>query len=179
MTLVTCLKVMRGKDNVSAAIVLPVFLKLFRCQDKELRKFLHGCIINDLKEMNKKSKNNNINKKLQNFILNLLQDPNEDAAKRALNVMIELYKRCIWNDEKTVNAIWSGGVMHSNPKIVAAACRFFLVLDYEYKSEESETTEEDAADLLKHHKGSKLTKAKKAYLERAIKSQKRKKQRKS
>ena len=69
--------------------------------------------------------------------------------------------------------------MHSNPKIVAAACRFFLVLDYEYKSEESETTEEDAADLLKHHKGSKLTKAKKAYLERAIKSQKRKKQRKS
>ena len=179
MTLVTCLKVMRGKDNVSAAIVLPVFLKLFRCQDKELRKFLHGCIINDLKEMNKKAKNNNINKKLQNFILNLLQDPNEDAAKRALNVMIELYKRCIWNDEKTVNAIWTGGVMHSNPKIVAAACRFFLVLDYEYKSEESETTEEDAADLLKHHKGSKLTKAKKAYLERAIKSQKRKKARKS
>ena len=72
MTLVTCLKVMRGKDTVSAAVVLPVFLKLFRCQDKELRKFLHGCIINDLKDLNKKSKNNGINKKLQNFILNLL-----------------------------------------------------------------------------------------------------------
>ncbi len=34
-------------------------------------------------------------------------------------------------------------------------------------------------DLLKHHKGSKLTKAKKAYLERAIKSQKRKEARKN
>ena len=85
--------------------------------------------------------------------------------------MIELYKRCIWNDEKTVNAIWSGGVMHSNHKIIAAACRFFLILDYEYKSESSDSSDEqDAADLLKHHKGSKLTKAKKAYLERAIKS---------
>lgn len=31
MTLVTCLKVMRGKDVVSATVVLPVFLKLFRC----------------------------------------------------------------------------------------------------------------------------------------------------
>ena len=55
--------------------------------------------------------------------------------------MIELYKRCIWNDEKTVNAIWMGGVMHSNPKIVAAACRFFLVLDYEYKSESSDSSD--------------------------------------
>lgn len=180
MTLVTCLKVMRGKDNVSAAVVLPVFLKLFRCKDKELRQFLHGAIINDMKELNKKAKNISINKKLQNFILNLLQDPNEDAAKRALNVMIELYKRQVWNDDKTVNAIWSGGVMHSNPKIIASACKFFLILDYEYQSESSDSSqEEDALDLLKHHKGSKLTKAKKAYLERAIKSQKRKKARKN
>lgn len=102
--------------------------------------------------------------------MGLLQDPNEDGAKRALIIMIELYKRQIWNDEKTVNAIWTGGVMHSNPKIVVAACRFFLILDYEFKSEESETTEEDAADLITHHKGSKLTKAKKAYLERAVKA---------
>ena len=140
-------------------MVLPVFLKLFRCKDKELRKFLHGSIIKDLKDLNKKAKNTQVNKKLQNFILSLLQDPNEDAAKRALNVMIELYKRCVWNDEKTVNAIWTGGVLHANPKIVAAACKFFLILDYEYKSESSDSTDEqDAADLLKHHKGSKLTK---------------------
>lgn len=35
----------------------------------------------------------------------MLQDPNETATKRALNVMIELYKRKIWNDDKTVNVI--------------------------------------------------------------------------
>lgn len=34
MTLVTCLRIMRGKDIVSPSIVLPVLLKLFRCEDK-------------------------------------------------------------------------------------------------------------------------------------------------
>ena len=57
MVLVTCLKIMRGKDVVPATVVLPVFLKLFRCQDKELRKFLHSSIVKDLKEINKKAKN--------------------------------------------------------------------------------------------------------------------------
>ena len=72
MTLVTCLKVMRNKDCVPATAVLPVFLKLFKCKDKALRKYLHSVIIADLKQLNKDSKNHVINKKLQNFILGLL-----------------------------------------------------------------------------------------------------------
>ena len=46
------IKIMRGKDVVPAAVVIPVFLKLFRCKDKDLRKFLHGIIISDLKLIN-------------------------------------------------------------------------------------------------------------------------------
>ena len=93
--------------------------------------------------------------------------------------MIELYKRHIWNDDKTVNAIWQA-CEHANPKIVAAACKFFLILDYDYQSESEESSEEeDAQQLLAQHKGSKMTKAKKAYFQRAIKAQKRKEQRKN
>ena len=55
---------MRGKDNVPATAVLPVFLKLFKCKDKALRKYLHSIIIADLKQLNKDSKNHGINKKL-------------------------------------------------------------------------------------------------------------------
>ena len=67
--------------------------------------------------------------------------------------------------------------MHSNPKICAAACRFFLILDYDHEDEleqDSSDVEETIAEL-KQQKQSKLTKAKKRYLERAIKAQKRKK----
>ena len=69
--------------------------------------------------------------------------------------------------------------MHTNPKICAAACKFFLVLDYEMDDTGSEDSSdrEEAVALLKNHKGSKLTKAKKKYLERAVKAQKRKKAR--
>jgi protein SDA1 len=105
MNLVTCLKIMRGKDLVAPTVVLPVFFKLFRCQDKELRKFLHKIIISDLRKINLKHKNHGVNRKLQNFIFEMLADPNEGAARRSLNVMIDLYKKRFWNDEKTVNVI--------------------------------------------------------------------------
>ena len=52
MTLVTCLKIMRGKDVVSPSVVLPVMLKLFRCEDKQLRKFIHAIVVGDLKRLN-------------------------------------------------------------------------------------------------------------------------------
>lgn len=105
LSFVTALKILRGKDVASPSLVLPVLLKLFRCEDKGLRKFLHSIIVSDLKKLNQNHKVNNINRKLQNFIFQLLQDVNETASKRALNVMIELYKRKVWNDEKTVNVI--------------------------------------------------------------------------
>lgn len=56
MTLVTCLKIMRGKDVVSPSIVLPVMLKLFRCEDKHLRKFIHAIVVGDLKRLNQNHK---------------------------------------------------------------------------------------------------------------------------
>lgn len=35
----------------------------------------------------------------------MLADTNESAAKRSLDVMIELYRKKIWDDAKTVNVI--------------------------------------------------------------------------
>lgn len=72
MTLVTSLKIMRGKDVVGPSLVIPVLLKLFRCEDKHLRKFLHSIIVSDLKNLNKNHKVQNINRKLQNFIFTMI-----------------------------------------------------------------------------------------------------------
>ena len=125
--MVTSLKIMRGKDLLAPTLVLPVFFKLFKCKDKELRTTLQSHIISDLKKINQKHKNHGVNRKLQNFIYEMLKDPNETAAKRSLSVMIELYKKRIWNDDKTVNVL-AEGCLHDNPKICAAACKFFLTL---------------------------------------------------
>ena len=74
--------------------------------------------------------------------------------------MIELYKRKIWNDDKTVNVI-SEACLNNNPKIVVAACKFFLILDYDYESDIDDSSDEEKGDkiaLLKQRKGSKMTK---------------------
>lgn len=107
----------------------------------------------------------------------MLQDPNETASKRALNVMIELYKRRVWNDEKTVNVIGEA-CLHDNPKVVTAACKFFLILNYDFDSDEEDSSEDevkgDKIALLKQRKGSKMTKGREQKLEKAIKQEKRK-----
>ena len=75
--------------------------------------------------------------------------------------MIELYKRKIWNDDKTVNVI-AEACLNSNPKIVVAACKFFLILDYDYESDDDSSEDDndggDKIALLKQRKGSKMTK---------------------
>lgn len=183
MIMVTSLKIFRGKNLVAPHVILPVLFKLFKCKDKELRKFLHQGLISDLKALNMVSRNHSINKKLQNFIFEMLKDPNETASKRAMSVMIELYKRKIWNDDKTVNVIAEGGCLHDNPKIVAAAAKFFLVLEYDWDSE-SEIDESDAEAeqkiLLGKHKGTiRMTKKRAGKVEKVIKQHKRKEKRKN
>ena len=96
--------------------------------------------------------------------------------------MIELYKRKIWNDEKTVNVI-AEACMHDNPKIAVSACKFFLILDYDFESDNDESSDDDKKTsekihLLKQRKGSKMTKAKEGKMERAIKQVKKKSRKK-
>ena len=74
--------------------------------------------------------------------------------------MIELYKRKVWNDAKTVNVI-AEACLNSNPKIVVAACKFFLILSYDHESDDADSSDEgehgDKIALLKQRKGSKMT----------------------
>ena len=185
MAMVTVLKILRGKELLAATMVVPVMLKLMKCKDKELRKYIHGCVIGDLKKSNKGTKQHAVNRKLQNFIFEMLKDPNETAAKRALSVMIELFKRRIWNDDKTVNVISSAGCLHSNPKVVAAACKFFLVMEYDYESEsedegDSSDEEQEKKMILGKYKGTKkMTKNRMSRVDRVIKQAKRKEKRKN
>jgi protein SDA1 len=60
--------------------------------------------------------------------------------------MVELYKKKIWNDDKTVNVIGSA-CLHDNPKIVASASKFFLVMEYD-TGDTTESSDEEGGDKL-------------------------------
>ena len=42
---------------------------------------------------------------MQNFMFTMLKDSHKIAAKTSLDVMIELYRKNVWKDAKTVNVI--------------------------------------------------------------------------
>ncbi|KAM3936843.1 protein SDA1 homolog isoform 2-T2 [Leptodactylus fuscus] len=146
MTLCKALVLLRNKDLITPSVLLELFFELLRCQDKLLRKTL------------------------QNFMYTMLRDSNAVAAKMSLDVMIELYRRNIWNDAKTVNVITTA-CFSKVTKILVAALQFFLGRDDEKKDSDSESEDEGptARDLMvRYATGKKNTKSKKK-LEKAMK----------
>ncbi|XP_049595008.1 protein SDA1 homolog [Syngnathus scovelli] len=179
MTFCKALILLRNKDLIDPTCLLELFFELLRCHDKLLRKTLYTHIVADIKNINGKHKNNKVNSSLQNFMFTMLRDRNPIAAKISLDVMVELYKRNIWNDTKTVNVITTA-CFSTVTKILVAALKFFLGTDEENEGSDSESEAEgpSARDLvIRFNTGRKTSKNKKK-MEKAMKVLKKHKKKK-
>lgn len=169
-TMCRALMLLRSKRLIEPGVILELFFKLFRCQDKELRKALYSHIINDIKIMNAKKKNNSVNTQLQNFMYSMLTDNNATAVKLSLDIMKELYGRDVWKDTKTVNAI-STACFSSITKVLVSALTFFLGIEKDDKkdSDESEDdgTKKNEQQMLLAHRVGKHSKKRKKRLDRS------------
>lgn len=181
MTLCRALILLRNKNLLSPTSLLELFFALFRCKDKLLRQVLYSHIVSDIKNINAKHKNNKVNNTLQNFMYTMLRDSNVLAAKKSLDVMVELYRKNVWNDAKTVNVITTA-CFSTVTKIVVAALTFFLGKDEENKekddSDSDQELDQSAVRRMLHAGGvNKKTLKKKHKIEKAmatIKKQKKK-----
>jgi len=141
--LVQSLVLLRNRSQLSITTLLPLFFKLFRCPDKHLRTLLFKHIVSDIKNVNRKHKDPKVNRTLQNFMYGMLQDSNNQAAKKSLDVLIALHKKKIWDDAKTVNVI-STACFSSNTKMLVTALQFFLSVDEEVPDSDDENDESSA-----------------------------------
>ncbi|XP_037548292.1 protein SDA1 homolog [Nematolebias whitei] len=180
MTLCKALILLRNKNLIDPCGLLELFFELLRCHDKLLRKTLYTHIVSDIKNINAKHKNNKVNTTLQNFMYTMLRDSNPTAAKISLDVMVELYKRNIWNDTKTVNVITTA-CFSSVTKILVGGLKFFLGKDEDEKNEsdsESENEGPSSRDLMVRYNTGKKTSKNKKKLEKAMKVLKKHKKKK-
>ncbi|KAJ6657515.1 hypothetical protein lerEdw1_002450 [Lerista edwardsae] len=198
MTFCKALILLRNKNLINPTSLLELFFELLRCHDKFLRKTLYTHIVTDIKNINAKHKNNKMNTTLQNFMYTMLQDSNPTAAKISLDVMIELYRRNIWNDTKTVNVIttacfskvtkWGQNetdilgqetsiqddTVHfsqSSIMILVAGLKFFLGKDEDEKKDSDSESEDDgptARDLMVRYSTGRKTTKNKKKLEKAM-----------
>ncbi|XP_023600586.1 protein SDA1 homolog isoform X4 [Myotis lucifugus] len=180
MTFCKALILLRNKNLINPSSLLELFFELLRCHDKLLRKTLYTHIVTDIKNINAKHKNNKVNVVLQNFMYTMLRDSNATAAKISLDVMIELYRRNIWNDAKTVNVITTA-CFSKVTKILVAALTFFLGKDEEEKQDSDSESEDEgptARDLLVQYATGKKSSKHKKRLEKAMKVLKKQKKKK-
>jgi len=166
---------LRNKSLIQPAELHKLFFKLLRCQDKSLRSFLKDNIVNDIKNINSKGKDHKLNSELQNFMYSMLKDSATIAAKTSLDVMIALYRKNVWRDEKTVNVITTG-CFSKVTKILVTATKFFLGSD---EDEDDNTDDEDdlptAKEVTLQNKFNKKTRKREKYLENIKKAHKKKK----
>uniref|UniRef100_W5M9C4 Protein SDA1 n=1 Tax=Lepisosteus oculatus TaxID=7918 RepID=W5M9C4_LEPOC len=147
--------------------------------EHDLRMTLYTHIVSDIKNINAKHKNNKVNTTLQNFMYTMLRDSNATAAKISLDVMIELYRRNIWNDTKTVNVITTA-CFSKVTKILVAALKFFLGKDEDEKNSDSESEDDgpSAKDLILRYSTGKKSSKNKKKMEKALKVLKKNKKKK-
>lgn len=117
-------------------------------QDKLLRKTLQLHIITDIKNINARSKNMQLNSQLQDFFSKKLTDNHAVAVKTALDVMIELYKKNIWRNKRNVNII-ATACYAKVAKIMVTALKFFVGNDEGEQEESSSESEAEAPNVTK------------------------------
>lgn len=141
---------MRSKKGVALVPterMLKLFFRLFGLKDKLLRDLLYEAIVADVRKANHPHRNNALNRSLQNFMYSIFSSStinanatannssnlnattsssDEMTATKSLQVIIELYRRGIWNDAKTVNIISEAALKGNCPKAMVMALNFFL-----------------------------------------------------
>lgn len=184
--LAQALILLANKKIISIADTLPLFMELQTLGDKNLRKLLSSHVVNSIKRMNQKHKNDPENRELKKILFEMLQRDEESIAKRSLNVLCELHRRKVWFDDTTANALCLA-CFHPSSKIMVATLSFLLDFDKLEDDDDSDASSEDEATpdpqvilnkeaiYKAHHKGTTASKKKKqAKLQRVIRNMKRK-----
>jgi len=141
-SLVKALILLRNKRQLGASELLPLLFKLFRIQDKALRQLVFRHVTSDIKAANKHGRANNLNRSTQSFLYSVLADEHEGTAKRGLAVLIEMWRRHVWRDARTVNVIASA-VFHKKPRVMLASLKFFLGQDIAEDEGDSDNDDND------------------------------------
>lgn len=142
------LMLLRNRGLVPAVPLLRNFFNLFRVKDKYLRELVFSHIVSDIRNIHngttagaaKKSKahpsallavndpKENSMRAIQTYMYSMVADENLTVAKRSLDVLIELYRRHVWVDARSVNVV-ATALLSKKPKLLVTALKFFLGID--------------------------------------------------
>lgn len=186
-TCVSALILMRNKGVIPPLRLLELFFRLMAVvPDKALREILYKHMVNDIRNLNKKGKRDDkVNRSIQSYLHRVVsthgqsenkaeEDTATDiAAKRATDMVCELYRRQVWTDTRTV-AILASAATSKNTTVMARSMRFFLNIE-DKMAEDAKVAEEedwDASQKINLHRFSRKTASRQRHVERQLKNRK-------
>lgn len=137
-SLVKLLALLRARSTADPGVVIPLFFRLLACNDKVLRRMLHGHIVSDIKKL--QASGHGCRRQLQSFLFAMVEDRSEVLVKRSLHVLVDLFRRKIWNDGKCANMI-ATACFHPATPVAIIAAKF--ILDAESKDNDLDSDSED------------------------------------
>jgi protein SDA1 len=188
-TCVSALILMRNKGVIEPLKLLELFFRIMAVvPDKGLRELLYKHIVNDIRNINKNGKKDEkVNRSIQSFLHRVVSTHGQEgdgddtatdiAAKRATDMVCELYRRQVWTDDRTV-AILASAVTSKNTTVMCRAMRFFLNIEEKMAEDKKRSEEEvwDSSRKVNVHAFSKKTKSRQAHVERQVKNRKKQQQ---
>jgi protein SDA1 len=190
-TCVSALILMRNKGALEPLRVLELFFRLMAViPDKTLREILYKHMVNDIRNINKKGKRDDkVNRAIQSFLHRVVSTHGQEkkqgeggdeeaatdiAAKRATDMVCELYRRQVWTDDRTV-AILASAAVSKNTTVASRAMRFFLNIEEKMAADTAEREEDewDASQKINYHSFSRKTKNRTNHVKRQIKNRNR------
>jgi len=185
---VSALILMRNKGAVDPLRLLELFFRIMAVvPDKALREQLYKHIVNDIKNLNKKGKRDDkVNRQIQSFLHRVVSthgtteggagandSATDIAAKRATDMVCELYRRNVWTEERTV-AIITSAVQSKNITVMSRAIRFFLQIEEKMARDKSQEEEEDwlSNNHVDYHMHSRKTLGRLRHVTRQLKNRK-------
>mmetsp|Transcript_36756 Transcript_36756/g.60527 ORF Transcript_36756/g.60527 Transcript_36756/m.60527 type:complete len:730 (-) Transcript_36756:43-2232(-) len=114
------------KNLIDTTKLLSLYFRLLSLHEKVLRFEIYSSIVKIITAINKRSKNETVNRSIQNYMFNMLRDENETTVKKSLSILIEMYRRSIWKNAKIVNIIADLCLYHKSSAILRQALHFML-----------------------------------------------------
>jgi protein SDA1 len=184
-TCVSALILMRNKGVIEPLKLLELFFRIMAVvPDKGLRELLYKHIVNDIRNINKNGKKDEkVNRSIQSFLHRVVSTHGQEgdgdetatdiAAKRATDMVCELYRRQVWTDDRTV-AVLASAVTSKNSTVMCRAMRFFLNIEEKMAEDKKRSEEEewDSSRKVNVHAFSRKTKSRAAHVERQVKTRK-------
>lgn len=117
--------ILRAKSILLPVSTIEFLLTQMRLEDKELRSIIYKYVLNDIRRMNSHHQNNKINQQIRAFISSYIPKHNDKTSQKSLKMMIELYKRNVWTDTRSVNII-AEACFSPSSRIRLMACHFLM-----------------------------------------------------